>query len=88
MSHNNTLYNQILHLIPRHQFEDLTKRYKCNHKVLHLLQALGAYGFLSKTKGKQYFLKFVPEALRLLREDILLSKEEYPELYTLVTAIP
>jgi aminoglycoside/choline kinase family phosphotransferase len=52
------------------------------------MQALGAYGFLSKIKGKQYFLKFVPEGLRLLREDISLSKEEYPELYTLVTAIP
>jgi NDP-sugar pyrophosphorylase family protein/aminoglycoside/choline kinase family phosphotransferase len=52
------------------------------------MQALGAYGFLSKIKGKQYFLKFVPEGLRLLREDISLSKEEYPELYILVTAIP
>jgi NDP-sugar pyrophosphorylase family protein/aminoglycoside/choline kinase family phosphotransferase len=52
------------------------------------MQALGAYGFLSKIKGKQYFLKFVPEGLRLLRKDASLSKEEYPELYTLVTAIP
>jgi hypothetical protein len=33
MSHNNTLYNQILHLIPRHQFEDITKRDKGNHYV-------------------------------------------------------
>jgi NDP-sugar pyrophosphorylase family protein/aminoglycoside/choline kinase family phosphotransferase len=52
------------------------------------MQALGAYGFLSKRKGKQYFLKFIPEGLRLLREDVSLSGEEYPELYTLVTAIP
>ena len=33
------------------------------------MQALGAYGFLSVVKGKKYFLKHVPEALRLLREE-------------------
>ena len=33
MSHNNTLYNQILHLIPRHQFESLVKRYRGDHYV-------------------------------------------------------
>lgn len=27
MSHFNTIYNQLLHLIPRHQFENLVKRY-------------------------------------------------------------
>jgi aminoglycoside/choline kinase family phosphotransferase len=52
------------------------------------MQALGAYGFLSNRKGKQYFPKFAPEGLRLLREDVSLSNEEYPELYTLVTTIP
>ncbi len=48
------------------------------------MQALGAYGFLSRVKGKKYFLKYVPEALRLLKEDVSLSKKEYPELYRLV----
>ncbi|MDH5768967.1 MAG: phosphotransferase [Nitrospirota bacterium] len=48
------------------------------------MQSLGAYGFLSAVKGKKYFLKHVPEGIRLLKEDILLSKEEYPELYKLV----
>lgn len=33
MSHHNTIYNQILHLIPRHQFESLVKRYKGDHYV-------------------------------------------------------
>jgi len=33
MSHNNTLYNQILHLIPRHQFEGFVKRYRGDHYV-------------------------------------------------------
>jgi len=48
------------------------------------MQALGAYGFLSKVIGKKYFLKHVPEGLRLLREDVALVKNEYPELYGLV----
>ena len=47
------------------------------------MQALGAYGFLSKIKGKKYFLKYVPEGLRLLKEDVFLSKDEYPKLYDL-----
>ncbi|TAL24663.1 MAG: DUF1679 domain-containing protein [Nitrospirae bacterium] len=48
------------------------------------MQALGAYGFLSKIKGKKYFLKHIPEGLRLLKEDITLVKNDYPELYRLV----
>jgi NDP-sugar pyrophosphorylase family protein/tRNA A-37 threonylcarbamoyl transferase component Bud32 len=48
------------------------------------MQALGAYGYLSSVKGKKYFLKYVPEGLRLLKEDSALLKDEYPELYKLV----
>ncbi len=44
------------------------------------MQALGAYGYLSRVKGKKHFLKYVPEALRLLKEACALSKDEYPEL--------
>ncbi len=51
------------------------------------MQALGAYGFLSSVKVKKYFLKYVPEGLRLLKEDVLLAKEEYPELFSLVKAL-
>lgn len=51
------------------------------------MQALGAYGFLSMVKGKKYFLKFVPEGLRLLKEDVSLAKNEYPELYRLVAGL-
>ena len=47
------------------------------------MQALGAYGFLSKIKGKKYFIKYVPEGLRLLKEDFFLSRDEYPKLYDL-----
>jgi NDP-sugar pyrophosphorylase family protein len=48
------------------------------------MQALGAYGFLSKIKSKKYFLKYVHEGLRLLKEDVSSTKGEYPELYDLV----
>jgi NDP-sugar pyrophosphorylase family protein/aminoglycoside/choline kinase family phosphotransferase len=48
------------------------------------MQALGAYGFLSSVKGKRYFLKYVPEGLRLLKEDIKYLKEEYPGLFKLI----
>ncbi|MFO0752646.1 MAG: hypothetical protein U0411_04895 [Thermodesulfovibrionales bacterium] len=51
------------------------------------MQALGAYGFLSVEKGKKYFLKHVPEALRHLKEETALAKGEYPELYRLVSGL-
>jgi NDP-sugar pyrophosphorylase family protein/aminoglycoside/choline kinase family phosphotransferase len=48
------------------------------------MQALGAYGFLSSVKGKKYFIKYIPEGMRLLREDIEVARNEYPMLYELV----
>jgi NDP-sugar pyrophosphorylase family protein/aminoglycoside/choline kinase family phosphotransferase len=51
------------------------------------MQALGAYGLLSRIKGKKYFLKYVPEGLRLLKDDASLAKGEYPELYDLVMSL-
>jgi aminoglycoside/choline kinase family phosphotransferase len=48
------------------------------------MQALGAYGFLAVVKGKKYFLKHVPEALRLLREETASAKNDYPILFELV----
>jgi NDP-sugar pyrophosphorylase family protein/aminoglycoside/choline kinase family phosphotransferase len=51
------------------------------------MQALGAYGFLSVVKGKKYFLKHIPEALRLLREETAATKNDYPILYELVQGL-
>ena len=48
------------------------------------MQALGAYGFLSRVKGKKYFLHHMPEGLRLLREDLSEANNEYPALDELV----
>ena len=51
------------------------------------MQALGAYGFLSEVKGKTYFLKHVPEALRLLKGDIAEAEASYPTLARLIAAL-
>jgi NDP-sugar pyrophosphorylase family protein/aminoglycoside/choline kinase family phosphotransferase len=51
------------------------------------MQALGAYGFLAEVKGKKYFLKHVPEALALLREDLAETPQEFPELVRLIVAL-
>ena len=48
------------------------------------MQALGAYGFLARVRGKKYFLKFVPEGLRLLKDDIGEVQDAYPSLYGLI----
>lgn len=48
------------------------------------MQALGAYGFLSKEKGKKYFLKYVPVALSYLHEETEGVRHEYPALCRLV----
>ena len=48
------------------------------------MQALGAYGFLSKVQGKKYFLKYVPEGLRLLKEDVDVCADNYLELKRII----
>lgn len=48
------------------------------------MQALGAYGFLAKVKGKPSFLKYVPEGLRLLKEDVRAAEGAYPLLGRLI----
>jgi aminoglycoside/choline kinase family phosphotransferase len=51
------------------------------------MQALGAYGFLSRVKGKKYFLKHIPEAVRMLKEETAATQKDYPELYRLVQGL-
>ena len=48
------------------------------------MQALGAYGFLSNVKGKKYFLKHIPQAMRYLNEETTLAAEDFPALRELV----
>jgi NDP-sugar pyrophosphorylase family protein/aminoglycoside/choline kinase family phosphotransferase len=51
------------------------------------MQALGAYAFLSETKGRHYFRKHIPEGLRLLEEDIISLREEFPVLAGLIARL-
>jgi len=51
------------------------------------MQALGAYAFLSQVKGKRYFLRHVPAALRLLAEETALVRTSYPALHDLVRSL-
>lgn len=48
------------------------------------MQALGAYGFLSKVKGKKYFLKHIPQAMEYLVKETALAGKDYPALHELV----
>jgi aminoglycoside/choline kinase family phosphotransferase len=48
------------------------------------MQALGAYAFLSRKKGKRHFLKHVGEGLCLLREDAAEAREDFPALEELL----
>jgi NDP-sugar pyrophosphorylase family protein/aminoglycoside/choline kinase family phosphotransferase len=48
------------------------------------MQALGAYGFLSKVKGKKYFLKHIPQAMEYLVQETALANKDYPALHELV----
>lgn len=51
------------------------------------MQALGAYGFLSSVKGRSYFLKYVPQALRYLKEEVEAVRNEYPLLTELISGL-
>jgi NDP-sugar pyrophosphorylase family protein/aminoglycoside/choline kinase family phosphotransferase len=50
------------------------------------MQALGAYGFLTLVRGKPYFAKHIPEALRLLRQDLVESQGAWPAIAETVEA--
>ncbi|MEC4675418.1 MAG: phosphotransferase [Nitrospirota bacterium] len=51
------------------------------------MQALGAYGFLSKAKGKLFFQKYIPLTLRYLNEETAIAMDEYPALYLLIKGL-
>jgi aminoglycoside/choline kinase family phosphotransferase/GTP:adenosylcobinamide-phosphate guanylyltransferase len=53
------------------------------------LQILGAFGYLSTVKGKNYFKKYIPPAVRSLRKNLSdHAKTEFPGLMSLVEKIP
>ena len=49
------------------------------------LQILGAFGHLSRVKGKTFFEEYIPAAFKTLKESFrLLDKDEFPKLKSLV----
>lgn len=67
--------------------EDLFMQVLLSCRLQRHMQALGAYAFLASEKRKTYFLKYVPEALRYLKEETDLTRDEYPCLFRLVHAL-
>lgn len=53
-------------------------------RIQRHMQALGAYGFLSLKRGKKSFLKFIPNAINLLMQDIEECYLELPRIRDLV----
>jgi len=48
------------------------------------LQMLGAFGYLSRQKGKTYFEKFIPAALQTLKDNLRKVPKEFPQLRRIV----
>ena len=73
MSHFNTIYNQLLHLIPRHQFEVLVKRYDGNYYVKYFTcwqQFMCYYLLLSYIKHQTEYSYSLLELSRIFSEMI------------------
>lgn len=51
------------------------------------LQMLGAFGYLSRQKGKTYFETFIPPAIKTLAHNLSLVPEEFPRLRKIVENI-
>jgi aminoglycoside/choline kinase family phosphotransferase len=51
------------------------------------LQILGAFGFLTKVKGKTAFAQYIPAALASLQERLAERPEEFPRLAQAVKSL-
>jgi aminoglycoside/choline kinase family phosphotransferase len=52
------------------------------------LQILGAYGYLTKVKGKAYFVRYIPPAVESLRRRLAERPGNLPRLEELVESLP
>jgi len=52
------------------------------------LQILGAYGYLTKAKGKAYFARYIPTALESLRRRLAERPGAFPRLEVLAESLP
>lgn len=87
----NNLINYYLEKIEKKQIKNYdTKLFieSLNYcRLQRHMQALGAYSFLSLTKGKKYFLKYIKNGLNFLIADIESFIDVYPTLYNLITRL-
>ena len=85
----NHLLEYYLELLGRHlavDRRDFQERYE--HLALcRNLQILGAFGFLTKMKGKTQFSRYIPPALAGLRRRLAARAEDFPRLTALVHRI-
>ena len=52
------------------------------------LQILGAFGYLSRVKGKKYFEKYIPNAIKTLTHNLsALKNREFPKIESILRAI-
>ena len=52
------------------------------------LQILGAFGYLSRVRGKRYFEKYIPKAIKTLKHNLsILESREFPNLKSVVEKI-
>ena len=66
--------------------EEFRKAYTFCGMQRHM-QALGAYGFISKIRGKQDFIRHAKPALKFLEEEVEIYREEFPNLHNLLQKI-
>jgi aminoglycoside/choline kinase family phosphotransferase len=56
-------------------------------RLQRLMQALGAYAYLSLKKGRFHFLKYIPSALSLLKDSVVGSGDQFLGLKNLIQTI-
>ena len=66
--------------------EECSKAYTFCGMQRHM-QALGAYGFISKIRGKENFIRHAKPALEFLEVEVEIYREEFANLYNLVQKI-
>ena len=84
------LFNYCVEQLSLHRSVDLDKfRHSFNYCCLtRNLQILGAFGYLSRVKGKRHFEPYIPAAIKTLNQlPVILARGEFPGLKVLAEKI-
>ncbi|MDI6852900.1 MAG: phosphotransferase [Deltaproteobacteria bacterium] len=82
LSHYLKLLRERLAIDPR-QFQETYHHLALSRN----LQVLGAYGFLTRVKGKDYFARYIPAAVKSLRRRLAERPGEFPRLTKVVEVL-